>query len=127
MTRLFNTHTLTITRTQANTGYIDEDGNYVDGTTSNFDINCNIQPFRKGDTEMELPEGVRSEDVRVIYTKTQLLNNIEQLNQEADTTVIDGLQYECHNVATWIGYQLRAAENYKVMFVRVDKGRNPVS
>jgi hypothetical protein len=57
-----------VTRTVHN-GY--SQGNVVDGTRTTFNIHASIEPLN-GRTLMVLPEGTRTEDVRVIDTATEL-------------------------------------------------------
>jgi hypothetical protein len=46
-------------------------GQYVPGSTSTFNITASVQPFSDRSTVV-LPEGVRTEDVRVLWTATEL-------------------------------------------------------
>lgn len=46
-------------------------GQYVPGSTSTFNVTASVQPFSGRETVV-LPEGVRTEDVRVLWTATEL-------------------------------------------------------
>lgn len=120
MISLLNKFTLSITRKDAGTGYYDDDYNYVEGTTSNFNIQCSIQPFKEGKGKDDLPEGVSSRDVRVVLTKTELRTAEESTNQEADETVIDGITYVCFDAANWTGHGLNS-DHYRCLFIKKDK------
>lgn len=58
-----------VTRTVV--GGIDSTGNVIDGSRSTFTINACVQPLN-GRSLMMLPEGTRTEDVRVIDSMTAL-------------------------------------------------------
>lgn len=57
--------------TRTTFGGIDSTGNVIDGTQTTFVINACVQPLN-GRSLMVLPEGTRSEDVRVIDTMTPM-------------------------------------------------------
>lgn len=120
--RLLNTHTLTITRLVAGSGYQDPvTKKWVDGTQeAPFDISCSIQPFRNGKEQIKLPEHINSKDVRIVYTKTELYETDEFAERKADTTVIGGLEFECFRVEPWTGFNL-STDHYKCLFIRKDK------
>lgn len=115
------TDTLQITRRVAGSSTIDPTTRLpVKGITEPpFDIEASVQPYRKGDADIQLPEGIRSEDVYIIRTPTKLLATIEQLEQEADETTIDGLSYKCYTVLNWSRRNSTTA-HYEAMFIRKD-------
>lgn len=119
MLTLFKTHTLSFSRKDT-TGSYDSDGNWVEGTTSApFDVRGGLQPFRQGETTVDLPQGVTAKDTRIFYTKTLLFIQDEYLDQEADTTIIDGVPYKVWHVEPWqLGLP---ADHYKTFLVREDK------
>ena len=123
MIKLLRTSTLTITRDDDNNnGYWDAEGRWVDNPTPTvFDIDCNIQPFRMGEGQVILPEGVSSNDALVIRTKTALRTS-EQVGKKkkADTTVIDGFTYEAFFDENWNRYGLKT-DHHKVTFIRKDQ------
>ena len=120
--RLLKTSTLTITRDQGNEGYWDERGRWVaNSATTTFSIQCNIQPFKMGKTEVVLPEGISAKDAIVVRTKTPL-NTAEQLQDKrnADTTVFQGSVYEAFFDENWDLYGLKT-DHHKVTFIRKDQ------
>lgn len=124
--RLMRVQSLTILR-KGEDGYYNDDGDWVEGKELDpFDIPCNIQPFKQGKSTVDLPEGVRAKDIRVVYTEVELFQADEITNQEGDCTFIGGIEFECWNVEPWMGYGLRT-DNYKVFFVRKDKMNRVVS
>lgn len=118
--RLLSTEKLTIQRRQAGGGYFDDNYQYIEPTPELIEIDCSVQPFRNGQSQIELPEGVRSSDARNVYTKTPILTNIEQQDQLPDITTIDGFEYECFNVENWSRYGLKV-DHYRAVFIRKDK------
>lgn len=65
----FSTGTYTVTRTA--TGMRVE-GSYVPGATSTFSIDASIQPVT-GRNVKGMPEGRRPEELRVVFTTTELI------------------------------------------------------
>ena len=119
--RLLKTHNLTVYRKTANTGYVDNDGNWVSGTTETpFNLQGSRQPFRNGDEQIELPSGVSSEDAFFYFSKQKLFTNDEFLNQEADEMEFNGKRYECFRVEDWTGYNLKT-DHYRNLLIRKDK------
>lgn len=118
------THTQTITRYDSSDSQYDPNtGQYsveVVGTT--FDIKCSVQPFRNGKNQIELPEGVTSNDTIVIYTdEANILQTADQFGKgRADTTEYRGRVYECFYVEYWGGYGL-ITDNVKAIFIRRDQ------
>lgn len=118
------TSVLTITRA-ATDGYINGQGRWVDGTPiAPFDIDCNIQPFSQGDSQIILPEGKKSSGAQTVRTDT-LLQTVLQVGTKtpADETTIDGLLYEAFDFLNWSRYGL-SADHYEVVFVRKDQPTN---
>lgn len=62
-------------------------GEYVPGTASTFTIVASVQPLTGRETVV-LPEGVRTEDVRQLWTSTEL--RVHDDNADADVVVIPG-------------------------------------
>lgn len=118
--RLLKTSTLTVTRDDG-AGYYDTSGRWVESTTSTFDIQCSIQPFKQGATQIVLPEGKTENDARVIFTKTNL-KTVNQLQgkTKADTVVISGDVYEAFMDENWDLYNLRA-DHSRTIFIRQDQ------
>lgn len=122
--RLMKTSTLEITRDTGD-GYWDDKGRWVDDSTPLiFTIDGNSQPFRLGDKQVILPEGVSANDARVVRSKV-LLNTSDQFGdkKKADTTVINGLVYEAFFVEDWNSYGLKT-DHYKTTFIKKDLPSN---
>lgn len=113
---------LTIYRKLPSSGYLDDDGNWIDNTADEVvPIVCSLQPFRNGDQQLDLPDGIRSEDAYFIYTKTEILSaDDRQPTQKADETEIKGVRYECFRVEDWTHYGL-STDHYKCVFIKKDK------
>lgn len=95
-----------VTRTQGGTW---SKGRQVNGTDSTFPISASVQPM--GDELMDLPEGQTREDVRVIYTVTELITRRRGTPAtppaddagriDADRITIDGDMYRVFKVEKW--------------------------
>ena len=108
---------LTITR-YLNDGYYKRGGEWVAGTTSSFTIQASVQPYQKSEQQIVLPEGVTENDARLVMTKSQLQTASEYNNNNADTTVIEGLVYEAFSVKNWTLYN---TSHNECVFIRKDK------
>jgi len=80
----FPTGTYTVTRTAR--GVLAQ-GRYTGGAQSTLDIVADVQHV-SGDMLKDLPEGVRSEEVRLVFTTTQLFT--ESPTHDPDMIAIDG-------------------------------------
>ena len=119
--RLLKTHTLSISRKDPDTGYIDPTTRrWVEGTATAIDVQGSLQPFRSGESLIDLPEGIRTQDTRVFYSVDEIKTELEEINQEADETVIDNIAYKCFFVEPWKGLGL-SIEHYRSIFIRKDK------
>ena len=85
-------------------GAYNEDGDWVTAAETSSIIQCIVQPYREGAKQFILPEGIKSEDTRVVYTKFALRNTNEFYRYNADILVIDGLRYEVQSVADYSKY-----------------------
>lgn len=120
MISLLQNSTLTISRDEG-AGSYDASGRWVPDPRASFDIQCNIQPFKMSNAQEILPEGKKSGDALVVYTKTDL-QTVSQFDKElADTTTIDGLTYYAFAVENWSRQGTLQPQHYKVIFVRKDK------
>lgn len=101
-------------------GIWDENGKYIPGTDGTPEtIPCAIQPDFGGRDQVDLPEGVRERDARIIYTETLLQGASEQDGVDADVLQVDGKDFEVFNIRRWFGpARIRA---YKVVVIRRDK------
>lgn len=114
----FKTGTYTVTRTAAGTRAL---GIYTPGATSTFNIDADMQPYRgeRGGLEtMPLPEGYRAENMRTLYTTTELYP-VSQTGV-ADTISIDSETWEVFKVQSWIVPWL-SDSYYKVTIARQER------
>lgn len=94
MVRL-NLKPYTVTRT---TPAAPVNGRKVAGTTSTLPITANIQPANGEELET-LPEHRRKNDVRVIYTETELF--VEDATHEPDRIAIGSTVFEVFKCEPW--------------------------
>ncbi len=112
---------LNIYRKAPSSGYLDDNGNWINSVSeTTVPIRCSLQPFRNGDQQLDLPDGIRSEDAYFVYTKTEILSGDDRTKQQADETEIKGVRYECFRVEDWTHYGL-STDHYKGVFIKKDK------
>lgn len=118
--RLLRTHTLDVV-TKATSGGYDDYGNWVEGVDNPpQSIKGNLQPFKTGKAQQDLPEGVTAKDAFTFYSVVDIPVSDEYKNTQAATTVIDGVPFEFYDKAPWTGYGSRT-EHYKYILIREDK------
>lgn len=118
--RLLQKNTLTFTRKTTN-GTYDDSGNWVEGVDEpSFNVKGSLQPFERGNSREDLPEGVSANDIRVFYTATELKTIEEYNNQESDSTTINGIEYICYFAEDWFTPAYRLS-HYKVFLIKKDK------
>lgn len=109
----FNTGTYVVTR--------EGEGDYVlgrwePGAETTFSIQASIQPL-SGNELQDLPEGVRTEETRILWTTTQLRGPIKDSLSDgsgADRIDIDGDRYRVWKVE----YFTILSNHYRVTVVR---------
>lgn len=114
--RLLNTHSLVFTM-YASGGYPGTDGNWVYPTPTTQTVKGSLQSFKKGTETLILPDGYRTQDVKVFLTKTNIPTLEESSSKKAATTIIDGRTYVVHDREDNTGFSL-AADHYKLYLVR---------
>ena len=97
--KLFN-RTETIVRTTSE-GYIDDNENFVAGTTTNILIECNIQPYREGKNSFNSPTGYRTIDAIKVYTPSTLVVADEISKTVGDQLEYKGNSYFCKDLERW--------------------------
>jgi hypothetical protein len=103
----------TVTRTAAG-AYTN--GRYDAGSESTFTIIASIQPLglaASGRVLTELPEGQNGDEVRILYTITELLTRSP--GQEPDVVTLDGEDYYVVQTARW---QAFGNEHWEVLVSR---------
>lgn len=114
---------LTIYRPSSSSeGYLDDKGRWVyDPQEVEIPIRCSLQPYtREGEDKVYLPEGVKEEDSRFVFTKTPILGADDRTKRKPDETVIEGVRYQCVRVRNYTGFGLKT-DHYEAVFVRTDK------
>lgn len=85
-------------------GKYDENGKWVKGSTiKSIPLKCCIQPVFNLTQQLDLPEGVREKDCRVIWTHENLIGASEATKNEADIIEYEGLTFEVYDVGYWNG------------------------
>lgn len=106
-------------------GSYNSDGDWVPATEVSSTIQCIVQPYRQGSKQFVLPEGIKSEDTRIIYTTFPLRNTNEFYKYNADILVIDGLRYEIQSVADYSKYVKSIINlHYQCLAVLETKAKN---
>jgi hypothetical protein len=103
----FATGVYTVTRRTAGTRV---GGRWTAGASTGFPVQLCVQP-PTGRELRDLPEGARGDDVRVVYTATELLLRDE-------ITLEDGDQYAVIRAERW---DLTGAVHWRCWIARVDK------
>jgi hypothetical protein len=106
---LFQTGTYTVTRTVAGS-YVQ--GRYVPGGTTTLNVDASVQPITGRDL-LALPEGQRTEEMRVVFAKTEL--RTRGPSNDPDRLTIDGEAWEVRNVERWQGL---AETHYRAVVAR---------
>lgn len=96
----FNTGTYTVTRPAASTFTL---GRLDTPSTTTVSIQASVQPLT-GRELKKLPEGLRTEELRWVYTATELRS------QPTDSIAIDGAAWAVQQVESWgtLGAYFRA-------------------
>lgn len=110
--KLLNLQKFTRLRAESG-GYYDSTGKWVDGTKTSLSFKGSIQPLGASARELQevLPEGVLLDDVRVLYTKTNLRTGSDRTGVEADEVDFQGQEFEVFKVDQW--YAFKKLSHYK--------------
>ena len=117
---LLKTTVLTFTRFEEGNYDVGGTEEWVDGTPTPVIAEGSLQPFREGTSKVVLPEGTKTQDARLFYTKTLLRTEDEFNNTVADTTVINGATYEVFNSGDWNQFGL-SVDHFRAILIRRDK------
>lgn len=120
--RFLNRTPLVLYRKEESEGYLGEDGVWVYASQEQeIPFRCSLQPYIKNSQEeLDLPEGVKQEDLRYVFTKTPIRTGDDRLKVKADEIEIDGVRYQCLSVKNFTGFGLKS-DHYECMFARKDK------
>lgn len=117
--RLFNKQII-IFRDISDSGYFDEEEKWVDGVDNlPITITGSIQPYRKGHTKNELPDGVRTDDAVIVRSKSKLITQDNLLKTTPDEMEYLGATYQCFTADEWS--QGLRSDHYMAVFIRKDK------
>tara|TARA_R110002153_G_scaffold53726_2_gene149564 strand:+ start:9655 stop:10041 length:387 start_codon:yes stop_codon:yes gene_type:complete len=99
--KLFN-RTETIVRTTGK-GYINDDEEWVSGTTITVPVECNIQPYREGKNSFNSPTGFRTIDAIKVYVPEEfgLITADEIDGIIGDQLTYEGKEYFCKDLERW--------------------------
>ena len=95
--RRFGTGTYTVTRTTRGQTIR---GRTEEGTVTTFEIEASLSPANGIDLQL-LPEGRSVDDVRQLFTTTELLTGDQGAGYEADEVAIAGFDYQVIRVEPW--------------------------
>jgi hypothetical protein len=98
---LFNRKS-TVTRTTSK-GYINDDEEYVSGSSSEITIDCNIQPFREGVNNFNSDTGYRTISSIKVYSQQKLVATDDTSKIVGDQLTYEGIEYFCKNLERWDG------------------------
>ena len=76
-----------------------------------------LQPYSFGDTTVVIPEGRKTSDFKLFYTKTLLRPSNSRLETIADECEINGVKYEVYDAGDWSTNLSRLA-HFKVVLAR---------
>lgn len=99
------------------------DGRWTEGTPSEFDVVCSVQPLRPSEASL-LPEGRELKEALRIYSDEKLNPADERAQTNSDlvdvTGVGDAFEYEVLSVAPW---QNAIIPHYKTIILKVAQGK----
>lgn len=110
---VLGTGTYTVTREAAGS-YGAADGEWDPGASTSFTLVGSLQPA-SGRDRKNLPEGMATGDVRVLYSETEVRTASDRTKIPADAVTVDGEVYEVVHVEPWGGTLI---PHYKALLVR---------
>lgn len=118
---LLKTHTVHLIKKSTEGGYLNNNHEWVtaDEVTS-VDLHCNIQPFNTAKSKIILPDGVRTDDIIVLRTRTQLTIADHYKEEEGSLIEYKGIRYEIFMEKDWSSYGL-ASDHFEYLFKRQDE------
>lgn len=118
---LLATHTVPLFRRSLEEGYLNNNHEWVESIFQDpVDLTCNIQPLSSGKSKVILPDGVRTDDVIILRTLTQLTIADHWETEEGDEVEYKGLRYEIFKEEDWSSYGLMS-DHYKYLLKRKDQ------
>lgn len=95
-------------------------GKYTTNSGDVIEVLGNLQPTGHGLSTVKLPEGFKTQDSRIFYTKELLTPVSEYTKEDGDTTSIGEVGYVVFNSGDWEGYQL-IPDHYAVILIKKGK------
>lgn len=118
---LLSTHTVPLFKRSLEEGYLNNNNEWVQADFQDpVDLSCNIQPLSSGKTKVILPDGVRTDDVIILRTRTQLTIADQYDTEEGDEVEYKNIRYEIFKEEDWNGYGLQT-DHYKYLMKRKDQ------
>lgn len=99
--------------------YYDDDGDPVPSATTPINALGSLQPFKKGNSKIVLPEGVSASDAFTYYTETLIQGENQFSKEAADKTTIKGQTYRAFHAMDW-SINLMKSDHFKVILVKDD-------
>ncbi|QDP64752.1 MAG: hypothetical protein GOVbin2917_67 [Prokaryotic dsDNA virus sp.] len=118
---LLSTHTVPLFRRSLEEGYLNNNHEWVQADFQDpVDLHCNIQPLNSAKQKIILPDGVRTDDMLVLRTRTSLNIADHYGTEEGDEISYKNVRYEIFKEEDWNGYGL-ATDHYKYIMKRKDQ------
>ena len=115
------TQEITLYRRSSEEGYLNNNNEWVEATfIAPTSVSCNVQPFNQGKSKIILPDGVRTDSVKVIRTFTPLRVADHITGEEGDEVEYKGFRYEVFREEDWNGFGLQS-DHYKYYIKRKDE------
>lgn len=116
-------------RQRSDGGYYTPEGEWINGDLTNLNIRGTLQPIGNLAQEIQrvLPEGVRMDDVRVLYTVTELRVGNDRTGIEADNVIYSNPLtsrdevYEVFRVDPWVA--LHRLSHFKAFVFLKDRDK----
>jgi len=116
-------------RRRSDGGYYNEEGKWINGDLTDLDIRGSLQPIGNLAQEIQrvLPEGVRMDDVRVLYTRTEVRVGNDRTGVEADDIIFynpfveRNEVYEVFRVDPW--FALHRLSHFKAYIFLKDRDK----
>ena len=118
--RVLSTHKLLLTR-KADTKGEWIAGAYVEDESEDQELEVvgSLQPYKKGTTTIDLPDGVYTNDIKIFYTRDDIKTADEFDKSSADTVEINGFKYYAKMRMEQSGFPTVGGINHNaVVFIR---------
>lgn len=108
--------------TRHSEGYYDENGRWVEGSTSTLTVKGRVQPYREGRVTKLLPEGISEEAALLVLSRERLYSANTKTKVSADTIEDDGDTYHVWSVKNFAraSGDLALLNHYECVLLRED-------